>query len=349
MAELLSLFQFSPYDTKGLGHGWEELQVAGAYVVQQKKKMTGLNKLFRSFRRERAFRIIVNAPPNYPCVAAAELREEISRALEWLTKNVPAQDERRDRHQVDKLMKRFTKQLSRVEVPVPGTNGVPLHKLPTPELQKLQTSLSLANPNDKVLPAIWRELTQRELAQCEERWQQREEEKVPVKIVFDSTVVAEMELPVSMTGGELFAMLQAKKLLPEGATCPRLGSPSNRLDTLAKVIGVVLSLFFPFLTRRLYRARSSCLWCRLLSPVSARRALLRFADHRSRRRPRRLVRVARFPSGLSLCLSRLLLRPPRRRDRSLLIICRFRFRRKCLRKFRRRSFRKLPRSRRPLL
>ncbi len=242
MDQLLQYLQFDPPPTKGLGHGYEEIDVRDLYVVQQKKKSQGLRSLLRTMRHDRNFRIIVHAAPHFWCLAQADTREEISKVLDWLLSAVPT-DGSRDRARPEALLKRFLLQLSLLSVP--GANDVPLKQLPVEKLRELSFSIAARpadDPSHKALPAVWSELARREMSQYEERWQRRAGETIPIKIVYEGETVGELEVAASMTVRDLYALVHSQHLVPDAAVCTSLGALSDRLDSLARGQRVVFSL-----------------------------------------------------------------------------------------------------------
>lgn len=187
-----------------------------------------------------SYRIVLNSPPHFWCVASASSQSEILSVLEWLVQEIGWLD---DLHGV-KLASRTPAILAQFKelcrnVKLPGRD-VPLKGIPTEELQRLtrgsSQSMELGENSlfNKALPAIWNELASRELSSVEERFASRIGEPVLVRVWYHGQQMGELEVSSSLTVQDVLAMVQNRLGIPEQAVCKSLGRDTSRpVDFLA--------------------------------------------------------------------------------------------------------------------
>lgn len=198
----LDALRYEPIETDGPNKEWlVDSASRGAFHVlhhKQRHSFGGLkNFLFRKGDSDSdAFRICFAARPFY-CFASCATRTEILDVLEWLVGQLGWHDGL-SQGQLEENGPKFLAQFKKVlrEIKLPGMN-VPLAHMTTADLKSLSSTLRKvsvsADRPERVMPAIWNELANREQQSMEDRFMSRQGESFPVSVWYKDEQTGQLD------------------------------------------------------------------------------------------------------------------------------------------------------------
>lgn len=246
-----------PYPTGKLRHHhWEEVlhpdfpreSQKGIFRIQARKGgiLHGLRRAFGRSSHDTAYRIVLCAAPDFPCVAGSDELNDVLDVFVWLEKHLGCWPEM-SQHQHDakgpEILAKFKEKLRDVKVPLPAVAAaapedemlhhlrrqqreVSIRKMDDDELSQVarrMRSLSENDPLRRTAAVVWNELAHRELQLMEERWKALETENVTVTIALNGAALGSMQVMPSWTGSDVAE--QAKISFPDEIPSDAVAAP----------------------------------------------------------------------------------------------------------------------------